>query len=142
MPDPRQVVEHLTIAGFIRRSPHRFHMDEITRFGDKVARLAEALQVSYLTTIDRSLGMVRVFPVPLLQRVYDVMAAQFGWEMEIAAVEDRKTRGHERTKRVLLEAAASAEDPIIRDALAVVLRWLETQGAGASPIPPPPRVVK
>ena len=72
MQNPLDVVEHLTIPGFIRRCPHRFHLMEITRFGDQVGKIAESLQISYLTTIDRSLGMIRLFPVPLMVRVYQV----------------------------------------------------------------------
>ena len=109
MPDPLTVVEHLTIPGFIRRAPHRFHMDEIMRFGDKVTRIAESLQVSYLTTIDRQLGQIRLFPVPLLERVYAVLATQFGWEpiAEVPrAIEDRHAetlRANERTRKRLVD---------------------------------------
>lgn len=133
MPDPLSVVEHLTIPGFIRRCPHRFHMQEILRYGDQVGKIAESLQVSYLTTIDRQLGQIRLFPVPLLTRVYEVMAAQFGWEPIIdaaPALEDpRKTgadllRSHERVDRHLRAVLEAAENRDVQDSIAVVLGWM------------------
>src|ERR1043166_2355254 len=50
-------IEHLTIPGFMRRVSNRWHIEDITRFGDKVGRAAEALQLSYMTTVDKSLGV-------------------------------------------------------------------------------------
>lgn len=146
MPDPLSVVEHLTIAGFLRRVPHRFHMDEILRFGDKVGKIAESLQVSYLTTIDRQLGQVRLFPVPLLVRVYQVLAAQFGWEPmnEVRALEDagaETLRAHERTRKRLEAVAGDITEPAVAQALQLVLNWLENdakrlRGEGVNATPP------
>jgi len=153
MPDPLTVVEHLTIPGFIRRAPHRFHIDEITRFGDKVGRVTESLQISYLTTIDRSLGQIRLFPVPLLVRVYQVMAAQFGWEQIVdapAAMEDRHSaelKANERAKKHLQAAAETANNPVIAQAMTTVLHWLETEAQRlreheeGTPTPPPLRSI-
>lgn len=147
MPDPLSIVEHLTIPGFIRRAPHRFHMDEIMRFGDKVGKIAESLQVSYLTTIDRQLGQIRLFPVPLLMRVYQVMAAQFGWEqvIETPVLDDRKQDlANERARKHLRAAAEKANDPVIAQAMATVMHWLESETARietvdvGSPATPPP----
>lgn len=145
MPDPLSVVEHLTIPGFIRQAPHRFHMDEIMRFGDKVGRVAESLQVSYLTTIDRQLGQIRLFPVPLLVRVYQVMAVQFGWEpiTETAALEDRHAeiiRNNERTRKRLEAVATAVQNPEIAQAMATVLAYLDSEaqrlrGQEAPPAP-------
>ena len=39
--------------------------------------MAESMQLSYKTTIDLKLGEIRVFPVELLRRVYDVLSRQF-----------------------------------------------------------------
>lgn len=154
MPDPLTVVEHLTIPGFIKVAPHRFHMDEIMRFGDKVARIAESLQVSYLTTIDRQLGQIRLFPVPLLTRVYQVMAAQFGWEpiSDVPAIEDRNAetlRANERTRKRLEAVAQAVENPVIAQAMATVLTYLEgeahrlraTDAPPSADAPPPLRTV-
>ena len=133
MPDPLTVVEHLTIPGFIRRSPHRFHMDEIIRFGDKVGRVAESMQVSYLTTIDPSLGQIRLFPVPLLNRVYQIQAGQFGWEPLEAvppALEDQQAkilRANTRAKDSLKAAVEHVENPIVAQAMTTVLGFLESE---------------
>lgn len=145
MPDPRDVVEHLTIPGFIRRAPHRFHLDELTRFGDKVARVAESLQVSYLTTVDSSLGVIRLFPVPLMVRVYQVMATQFHWNpyTEPLILEDggaaQMLRSSERAKKHLQSIATLPENPAVTEAMAVVLQWLdeETRRLGGDPAPAP-----
>ena len=158
MQDPLSVVEHLTIPGFIRRAPHRFHLDEIMRFGDKVGRIAESLQVSYLTTIDRSLGQIRLFPVPLLTRVYQVMATQFGWEqiVEVPTIEDRKqdlARMTERAGKQLRAVADRIEDPELAQAMTRVLQFLENEtvrvqsseeaapSPSAAPTPPPLRSI-
>lgn len=148
MPDPLSVVEHLTIPGFIRRAPHRFHMDEITRFGDKVGKIAEAMQISYLTMIDRSLGQIRLFPVPLLERVYAVMAAQFGWEqtVDVPTLEDRQSaelRATERAKKHLQSASEHADNPIVAEAMTTVLKWLESETVrlGGKETPPPLRSI-
>lgn len=74
-----ELVEHQSIPGFIRRIPHQWHIDEINRFGKKMGDTADSLQLAYVTRVDRSLGLIRVFPVPLLVRVYTIMAPQFGW---------------------------------------------------------------
>lgn len=133
MPDPRDVVEHLTVPGFIRRAPHRFHLDEITRFGDKVGRAAESLHISYVTTVDNSLGVIRLFPVPLMVRVYSMMAAQFRWEpyTEPLTIESPSgaelLRANERAKRNIQTAAHSAPPEII-EKMESVLSWLESEG--------------
>jgi hypothetical protein len=83
-----ETVEHVTVPGFLRRIPHPWHITDLTRFGDQVGRVAEAMQLSYLTTIQPQLGMIRVFPLPLLQRVYELMAPQFQWPSEPIALID------------------------------------------------------
>src|SRR4051812_28044068 len=129
-------IEHLTIPGFLRRISNRWHMEDITRFGDRVGRAAEAMQLSYMTTVDRSLGVIRVFPVPLLQRVYEIMAVQFGWpqivEAEVPALDDPRRaqeetlRSHERIMKHLQALLAAAADDIdLQASLAVVLQWLD-----------------
>jgi len=150
MPDPRDVVEHLTIAGFIRRAPHRFHFDDITRFGDKVRRMAESLQISYLTTIDTQLGMIRLLPVPLMIRVYQVMAQQLHWPpwTEPVTVDDRgpaaMLRCSERARKNLQSVAELAEKPEITEAMNIVLKWLDDEArrlSGESPVAPPETAV-
>lgn len=135
LPQSDEIVEHLTIPAFLRRIPHKWHIDEITRFGDKVGRAAESLQLSYLTTIDRSLGVIRIFPLPLLQRVYQIFAVQLGWpqiiDVEPPALDDPRRahqetlRTHERLAkhmRALLEITDSVD---VQQSIAVVLEWIE-----------------
>ncbi|MGB8167614.1 MAG: hypothetical protein WCF18_08985 [Chthoniobacteraceae bacterium] len=129
-------IEHLTVPGFLRRVSNRWHMEDITRFGDKVGRAAEAMQLSYMTTVDRSLGVIRVFPVPLLQRIYQIMSVQFGWpqivEAEVPALDDPRRvqeetlRSHERIMKHLQALLSAAVDDIdLQASLAVVLQWLD-----------------
>jgi hypothetical protein len=136
MPDPREIVEHLSIPGFVRRAPRRFHLDELTRFGDKVARVAESMQISYLTTIDSSLGVVRVFPVPLMIKVYSIMAQQFHWApwqepLEIGAGGPAQLlKANERARRNLEAAAcgsASAMPAHVAEAMQITMAWLDSE---------------
>lgn len=133
-----QIVEHLTVPGFLRRIPHRWHLDEVARFGDKVGRVAESMQLAYLTTVDRSLGVIRMFPSPLLKRVYEVLSQQFGWpqiiDLEPAQLEDGKRdretlRSLEKSQRCLRELADASENPDVLEALARVNTWVEAQTA-------------
>jgi hypothetical protein len=109
-------IDHMTIPGFLRRIPHKWHLDEITRFGDKVGRAADAMQLSYLTSIDRSLGVIRVFPLPLLQRIYAIMSPQFGWPtiIEHEALEDGRRAQREALKK--LERTEQGLDEIMQRA--------------------------
>lgn len=95
-------LEHATVPGFLRRIPHKWHLEEITRYGDKVGRAAEAMQLAYMTSIDRSLGVIRVFPLPLLQRVYEIMAPSFGWPRaaEAELIEDGKRAQRETLRKI------------------------------------------
>ena len=137
MPDPREIVEHLSIPGFVRRAPRRFHLDELTRYGDKVARVAESMQISYLTTIDSALGVVRVFPVPLMVKVYSIMAQQFHWapwqELALeagAAGPAQLLKANERARRNLEAAAcgsASAMPPHVAEAMQITMAWLDSE---------------
>lgn len=52
-------VEHQTIPGFLRRIPHKWHLNEITRFGSEVGRAADAMQLVFMTPVDGSLGVLR-----------------------------------------------------------------------------------
>lgn len=138
-----QMVEHLTVPGFLRRiAPHRWHLDDITRFGSQAGRAADALQLSYVTTIDRQLGMLRTFPVPFLMRVYEVMAPKHGWPAATAALPGPGARFRsaagmagrgELAKHLetLLPVVQGREEVLA--ALEVVLEWL---GGGASPTAP------
>lgn len=129
------IVEHLTIPGFLRRIPYKWHIDEITRFGDKVGRAAESLQIAYLTTVDRSLGVIRVFPAPLLQRIYQILSAQFGWpqiiDLDPPALDDPRRvqqetlRSHERLAKHMRAILEMAENPDVQHSIAVVVEWIE-----------------
>ena len=132
-PAPELVVEHRSIAGFLRVAPRRFHLDEMVRFGKKVGDVADCMQLSYLTTIDSSLGVVRIFPMPLMRRVYDVMAAQFGWQgfvepeaLEAETAEKREqVRSYERLSKMLAAFQEAANDPDIQRCTGVILERVE-----------------
>jgi hypothetical protein len=132
-PSPELVVEHRSIAGFLRIAPRRFHLDEMIRFGKKVGDAAESMQLAYLTTTDSHLGVVRIFPVPLMRRVYDVMAAQFHWQPFLEPLEDEETvkretlRANEKAKRHLQAAVEHANNPRVTEAMVVVLDWMEAE---------------
>lgn len=129
------IVEHLTIPAFLRRIPHKWHIDEITRFGDKVGRAAASLQLCYLTTVDRSLGVIRVFPVPLLQRIYQILAPQFGWPQIIDAEpptlddprrnQQETLRSNERLAKHMRALLAITENIEVQNSIAVVIQWLD-----------------
>lgn len=122
-------LEHMTIPGFLRRIPHKWHLEEITRFGDKVGRAAEALQLSYITAIDRSLGVIRVFPRPLLERIYAIMGPQFNWPriLDVQSLEDgqraqRDTmRKQERLTLELEELISATDEPAVVDAATIIV---------------------
>jgi hypothetical protein len=142
-----ETVEHVTVPGFLRRIPHPWHIDDLTRFGDKVGRVAEAMQLSYLTTIQSQLGMIRVFPLPLLQRVYELMAPQFQWPVEpLALIDGTRARRdelkrHERADADLAGLAERTDDvealasiQVVRDHLAKeTLRLRNEIGGVAAP---------
>jgi hypothetical protein len=118
-----ETVEHVTVPGFLRRIPHPWHITDLTRFGDQVGRVAEAMQLSYLTTIQPQLGMIRVFPLPLLQRVYELMAPQFQWPAEpLALLEGARACREElrRAERADTELSTIAEKTDNVSALAAI----------------------
>lgn len=135
---PELVVEHRTIVGFLRLTPRRFHLDEIIKFGNQVGRVAESLQLAYMTTTDSQLGILRVFPVPLMRRVYDIMADQFKWQPwvepqelpeDTAAARDA-VRSNERLASMLRAFMEAAESEEIQDATSVVLERVENDLEG------------
>jgi hypothetical protein len=80
-----ETVEHVSVPGFMARIAHGWALDDMTRFGDKVGRVADAMQLVFITTNQTKLGIIRVFPLPLLQRVYEILSPQFGWPRIIDA---------------------------------------------------------
>lgn len=126
-------IEHQTIPGFLRRLPHKWHLNDITRFGDQVGRVSEALQMAYITSVDKSLGVIRAFPVPLLQRVYEIMAPQFNWPVVIEApeIEDGRRaqrdalQKNERLTAQIRDLLSDADEPPIVEAASVILNSLE-----------------
>jgi hypothetical protein len=141
-----ETVEHVTVPGFLRRIPHPWHITDLTRFGDQVGRVAEAMQLSYLTTIQPQLGMIRVFPLPLLQRVYELMAPQFQWPSEPLALIDTararrdELKRHERADIDLAGLAEHTDDvdtprvhPAVRDHLGKEMLRLRAELAGVTP---------
>lgn len=136
---PETIVEHMTASGFLARIPHRWHMDDVRRFGTEVGRIAEALHIAYITTTDIALGIVRVFPVPLLRRVYTIQSASFGWpsltavqtpalgeDLQRAARDTLRSHTsllkHLRTLLAALETTGSHE---VAESTATTIHWLE-----------------
>jgi hypothetical protein len=129
-------VEHRTVLEFLRGIPHKWHPDEIARFGDKVKRMAEALQLPFVPSINPSLGVIRTYPVPLMEWVYTVLAQQFHWPAPALVLEDgaraqrEELRRHEGTRRNLeLAAADHAPSPEVSAAIKVVLDWMDAETA-------------
>lgn len=125
-------VEFLTIPGFIRRVPYRFHMEEIHKFGTAVGKSAESLHLCYMTVTDRSLGPLRCFPRPMLERVYSVMAPQMKWpvivDAELGLPESERTKEVHFNERLakhlrsVMEVATNAE---VQKSAATMVQWLE-----------------
>jgi len=130
-PAPELVAEHKTVVGFLRTVPRRLHMDEIKRFGREVGMMAESVHLAYLTTIDSQLGVLRMFPVPLMRRVYDVLAAQIGWQqfpVEQAALPEEmaaELKAQEKLARLLRAALDVAPDKHLQQSTGDVLQWIE-----------------
>lgn len=147
-------IAHATIPGFMRRIPHKWHLDDITRFGDKVGRAAEAMQLAYITTVDGSLGTIRVFPCPFLQRIYQIMAPQHNWpavlDAEPSALEDgravqRETlRADERADQHLAQLSERADNVDVLTAVQTVREFLQGDMArlrSEIEAPPAPTIV-
>lgn len=128
-------IEFCTVTAYMRRIPHRWNLEDIERFGTKVGRVAEAAHLAYLTTMDPVVGPVRVFPLPFLQRVYEIQRVNFSWPPETAspslpaALEsDRATlKAHERLVRLLRAAAEAAPDEVVQQSGETMLTWLESE---------------
>ena len=129
-------VEHQTVPGFLRRIAHRWHMDDLIKFGQKVGRTADSMQLAWIATVDPHLGQIRMFPVPLLQRVYQVMAPTQGWPsiIEAAALEDaradeaetlRKVAKAEKQLRELRDITERADDVTVLESVETLRRFLE-----------------
>ena len=138
-----QIVEHRTIPGFLGRIPHRWHMDEVTRFGDKVGRAAESMQLAYLTVVDRSLGVIRVFPVPLMERIYTLLAPQFAWpELPGGTVDNLPTppKRLERLLKGLEELTEDADDLEILESLQKLRDFVRRDLVASGTVTPPATV--
>ena len=130
---PENIVEHLSVPGFLRRVHHRWHMQDINRYGDAVGKSAEALQLAYLTRVDMALGVIRIFPVSLLKRIYETLAPQFGWPMiiegrleeKVEKVLLRKLLGYQRMDKILQTMLATADTKEAQSAITVVRDLLE-----------------
>lgn len=132
------IVEHLTIPGFMRLIDHRWSLDDIRRFGDRMGQMAESMCLAYLTATDASLGILRMFPAPLLRRVYDIMAPQFGWPVivnvdtpELEEVKKKRDaiKANERALRRLGEVIADTEDVAQLEVLRASVKVIEAQTA-------------
>lgn len=128
-------VEHQSIPGFLRRIPYKWHMNDINRYGSEVGRTADAMQLVFMTAVDKSLGVLRVFPLPLLERVYTLMSPQFGWPAIIngEALADGRTtqretlRKNERTAALLQELTERADNVELLTAANQVCEFLKSE---------------
>jgi hypothetical protein len=124
-------VEHRTVLEFLRSIPHPWQADDIVRFGDKVRRMAEAVQLAFVPQPHPQLGVIRIYPVPLLEWVYTMLSKQFHWPAPAMVLEDgareqrEELRRHEGARKHLEAAAGHAPTAAVNDALAIVLNWLE-----------------
>ncbi len=130
--ESQPMVEHLTVTEFMQRIPHpnRWHLDDINRFGDKVGWTARSIQLARMMVQSPSLGLIQVFPVPLLQRIYTILAPQFNWPTLPAVLEARKAAGlHQANERIAqhLQGLAIVADPEVQQHIAVVLEYLAQQ---------------
>lgn len=125
-------VEHRNVLEFLRSIPHPWQADDIDRFGSKSKRMAEALQLPFVPQAHPKLGVIRIYPVPLLEWVYTMMAKQFHWPAPALVLEDgaraqrEELRRHEGAKKHLELAAAEHEPPAdVKAAIETTLAWLE-----------------
>ena len=129
--ESQPMVEHLTVTEFMQRIPHpnRWHLDDINRFGDKVGWTAQSIQLARMMVQSPSLGLIRVFPVPLLQRIYTILAPQFNWPpLPAAALEARQAQMDEKLAQhlqALLPMAEPAAKRSITDVLELLVRRRE-----------------
>lgn len=137
VPKMQHQIEYLSVAGFFRRLPFAFHMDEINRFGKQVGLTADANHLAYMTAIDGKLGVVRVFPVELMMRVYDVLAIHQSWppivEQEPPALSDGKklttaaARSFERLAKHLRSVIEIAPNTELQYAAASMVKQIEVE---------------
>jgi len=127
--ESQPMVEHLTVTEFMSRIPHptRWHLDDINRFGDKVGWTANSIQLARMMVQSDSLGLIRVFPVPLLMRIYTVIAPQFNWPKLPELLPGRAPRrdADERLAQHLQASMVLASEPEVRESIGNVLRWLD-----------------
>ncbi len=146
-PNPQQnelqhdalIIAHLTVPEFMKRIPHEWHITDFNRFGDLVGKTAESAHLTYLTKFDRNFGMIRVFPLPMLQRVYRILAAQMNWpeildaeapQLSDGALASRETLiANERVAAHLRAMRDAVQDEAVRDSITVVLASLEHESA-------------
>lgn len=131
-------VEHVTTFEFLRRAPRHSTADDLTTFGNRVKRAADAIPLPWLPAPHPLLGIVRVYPLPLLEWVYSQFVAQLKWPPLPASLEDQsETRKREATRRQLEIVAADAPADVAQ-AFAVVMRWLDSEAAKNRPTEPAP----
>jgi hypothetical protein len=125
-------VEYCTIPGFLSRIPHEWMLEDFNRFGDKVTRAADAMQLSWVTTMNKSLGPIRVFAYPFLARVYQIVAAQTpNWPApeKARAIEEGKSRELRKQEGIRrdLQSVVDQAPPDVQAALGKVVEWLEAE---------------
>jgi predicted RNase H-like nuclease len=107
------------------------------------------MQLVYMTAVDRSLGVLRVFPLPLLERVYTINAPQFGWPaiangemLEDGRRAQRETlRKDERADQLLQEITERADDVEVLSSAKSLREFLQSEMASLrqqleAPAPP------
>lgn len=130
-------VEHRTVLEFLRSIPHKWQADDIVRFGDKVKRLAEALQLAFVPVPHPQLGVIRTYPVPLLEWVYTMQAKQLHWPSPVIALEDGRRsqrealRKNEQLAQQIQELMSATDEPPVVEAASVIIQSLSTSIAQA-----------
>lgn len=138
-------VEHRTVLEFLRSIPHGWQADDIVRFGDKVKRIAEAVQLPFVPQPHPQLGVIRIYPVPLLEWVYTMLSKQFHWPAPALVLEDgareqrEELRRHEGAKKHLELAAEQHSPPSeVATAIKTTLDWLENEAQRLRGVEPKP----
>jgi hypothetical protein len=122
------IVEHQTIPFFVNSIDRNWNIEEVKRYGKQVGATAEALQLAFVTVNDRSLGYLRVFPVPLLRRVYELMAPQFDWPALPSSLEGQRPKLNEKLAAHLRALYEVAPDVAVKQSIATVLTFMDREG--------------
>jgi hypothetical protein len=116
-------VEFMTVPAFVNTVDYPWTMEEVSRFGRKVASCADGIQLPYRPVAHRFFGELRAFPLPMLRRIYDLMAPVCGWP-SLAAGRTVRALSDDRLIRHLSVISESTEDRGVRQSIANVVDYL------------------